>query len=404
MKKLILCMLLLAGSAAFAQKATAFGTVLDSQGKPVKGATVTVTVDGTSITLNLTTNKKGKFTALKLAFKPITVVVSKDGYQTKTYKYEQKEARETVKIQLLAVGKTLADVADRPALTGTVVGSNGKPIAGVNLKFTIEGLPEYKVEATTDDQGKFVGDGVPNNIVEIYAIKADYRDQIYKVRMQDEPVDIEDFTMQTLDEAYEELGLDKPGKRTPKEMAIDIYNQAVAPYNQQQWVQAEQLAKKAFELDPTEPKTLQILIWCNQKQEDWKEVLSYGDVYMKLVPDNQNINKVVMFAAEALGDTAKLTELKAQLRASGAISVTDIFNEAVASINAGDDPKAFKLLDEAETVDPNFARIYLEKGKIKTREFEFDDAVKYLKKYLKLADKDDKYRKEAEDLIVMLLE
>ncbi len=92
------------------------------------------------------------------------------------------------------------------------------------------------------------------------------------------------------------------------------------------------------------------------------------------------------------------------LRATGGISVTDIFNEAVAAINDGDDPKAFKLLLEAETVDPNFARIYFELGKIKTREFEFEEAVKFLKKYLEVAEKDDQYRKEAEDLIVMLLE
>ncbi|MDJ0838588.1 MAG: carboxypeptidase regulatory-like domain-containing protein [Acidobacteriota bacterium] len=398
--------LLLAASGAFAQtKVTAFGTVLDQDGKPVAGADVKISVAGTNLQQTLKTNRKGKFNAFKIKQGEITVVVSKAGYQTKEYTYDHKKVRETIKIQLMAEGKSLADVKVRPKLKGVVKDTKGKILGEVTLKFSIKGIDDYGQTITTGADGKFEVEGVANNLIEVYAKKDEYRDQIYRVRMAEKDEKIDDFKMQTLNEAYAEMGIDpSTTKKKPKDLAIDFYNEAVPFYQQKKWSAAEEMAKKSIEQDPTLENSLKLLVWANKEQNDWKEVLQYGQSYLKLKPEDKNVMNVTIYAAETVKDKTALKELKELARASGSLDPSGIFNQAVEKINAGDDAAAGPLLLEVIEIDSTFARAYFELGKMKTREFEFEEAIKYLKLYLKNAPKGDRYRKEAEDLILTLAE
>lgn len=391
-------------SAAAQTNVTVFGTVVDKDGKGIADAAVVVTVSGTDIKKELTSNKKGKFTAFKIKQGEVTVTVTKAGFREKVYTYDHKKVRETIRVQLLAEGQTIDQVTERPKITGIIVNKNGKPIPEVELELTIDGVAEFKRTLTTRADGRFETEGVANNMIQIFARKKDYRDQIYKARLLAKDMKIDDFTMQTLEDAYAELGVDpEKMKKKPEDQAIEFYNNAVSPYQQEQWAMAEEMAKKAVDLDPTLKNAVKMLVWTNQKQEDWAEVLDFGYKYLQMEPSDKNIYKVTIFAAETLKDTVKIDELKEIGKASGAIDVSTIFNSAVNKINAGDDAAALTLLKEVIDTNADFARAYFEMGKIMTREFEFESAIAHFNKYLEL-DPKGQYAAEAKDLIKTLSE
>jgi len=394
-------------SAAFAQKLVLRAEVIDENGNAIEGVEAVITVAGDdAFKMTGTTDKKGYLTIVGMKAGSVTVALSKEGYASRTYEYLQDQARQLEHIKMFSNEATLADDAMRPRLTGKVIDSKGTGIPGVELTFTVEGLPAFEHVLTTDEEGRFATRGLADSTVKIYARKAEYRDWIYNVTMGKKAADIADFKIPTLDEAYAELGIERPKEveLTDEDKAIELYNQAVDPYQAENYKEAEDIVVQALALVPDMDAALKLAIFANQAQEDWEDVLKYSKAYLKVVHDDPKITQIALDAANSANKTDDAKKYENILKKTGQITPDSLFNKAVEWLNKGNDEKALPLLDEILKMDKNFARAYLEIGKIKVREFEFDEAIVQLKTYLKLAPKNDPYRKEAEDLIITLAE
>jgi len=407
MRILILSALALTAGLAAAQQATGYFNIVDGDGFPIPQVNAHITMDEHDVDFERTTNRAGQFKILGLQIGTVKVTLTRDGYQTRTCTYNQSEKQQRVALLMLKDGVTPADIKRRPTLEGVIENTSGEPLEGVTVTVTTEGIDSFEETAVTNASGEWEVEALYNIIAKLSVKKEGYRDILFtwNIYTDDEKVR-PPLKMQTLEEAYAELGIENPKNRekTPKEKAIDLYNLAVDPYRNENWDQAEKYAEEAIELDPEMDNTLRMLVWINQKQEDWEKVLTYGSRYLEKSTENENIYKVTLIAAERLGNTAKIEELKSMGMSQGLINPSDLFNQAVDALNNMNDEKATGLLNQVLEMDETFARAYYELGKIKVREFEFEEAVKYLRTFLKHAPKDDPLRKEAEDLIITLLE
>ena len=224
--------------------------------------------------------------------------------------------------------------------------------------------------------------------------------------MREDPITVPEFILKTLDEVYAEMGIERPKEKeeTPEEKATRLFNLAVEPYQQGSYADAENLAKQALENNPEMAEPMKLLVFSNLKTEDWPEVLMYAEMYLKKDPNDTNIMKAAAQAAELIGDKKKTKQWKGQLKDMGEISIESLWNDVVNHLNANDDAAAMAQIKEVLKMDDKYPLAYFEMGKIKIREYEFEDAILNLKLYLKYAKPDGKHRKEATDLIVTLSE
>jgi tetratricopeptide (TPR) repeat protein len=305
------------------------------------------------------------------------------------------------------VGESLEDLGQNVPVRGVLTNTSGEPIPEAAIIVSIEGTP-YEKEFTTDANGRFQVTGIADQELTLTAKKQDYRPQIMKVKLGDRPATLDegDFVMKTLDEAYAEMGIERPKDEepTPEEESNEFFNLAVDAYQQGNNEETERLALAALEKNPEQKEAYKLLAYANNKLKDWEDLLVYSEKYLSYHPDDQNFIQLAALAAEATNKKDKIAQYKTVLQEKGLISPDDLWNKAVDAINALDDDTAQPILQEILKMDDTYAPAYFELGKMSVRQGDFEDAVLKLKLFLKHADAGDSRRKEATDLIVTLSE
>lgn len=411
MRLKIFAILALMSVGAFAQQRAVFGKITDTEGNPLAGVAISLeTLQSPADGKKTKSDKKGRYAFRD--FKPGDIVITfvLDGYMQReiTYRTSEQKGRDKKDVVMYKEGEGAVSDANSVEIKGVVYDTKGNPLAGVKVVGSVEGTP-FTNETVTDDNGFYSLRGMMNNENQLRGSLKEYRDQIVKVKVREREVDLSDpteFVMETLDEAYARLGMERPKEEqpTPEEEAVELFNLAVEPYQQGSYQQAEDFAVKALEKDPNQMAALKLLIHSNLKLKDWDDVLKYSEMYLKQKPDDTNIMQAAREAAERTNQKDKVASFKAQLKDKGVINKDSLWGDAVAALNNNDDASAVKIIEEILKMDPNDARAYFELGKVKVREYEFEEAVKYLKKYMGMAKKSDKYYNEAKELVLTLSE
>jgi len=375
------------------------GTVLDLNGEPVNDASIHIThKEGQKLDKSVSTKKNGRFNVLSIPAGLLNIEVSKPGFQSQTFEFDLRPERKRATLRLIPEGKSIADLAPQTKLSGAVYDSSGNGIPEVSLKLTSPNLPGFEKEVVTDASGAFEVEVLNDAVIQIHAHKGNYRDTIYKYYHPDKDTALpeRDLTMQTLEEAYAELGKELPEKKMkPEAQAIELYNLAVVPYKEGNLDQAEKYALKALELDPNQHNAMRMLVYIYFGKKEWEKADQYSKAFLAEKPGDPGMTKYAEQVAQ---------KLKNPGASSDGASVDGLFNQAITAINNNDDATASGLLKKAIEMDDTYALAHFELGKIYVREFEFEKAIHELKLYLKHAPADHKYRKEATDLIVTLAE
>lgn len=265
---------------------------------------------------------------------------------------------------------------------GRVVDSNGKGLADVQLKFTYvdESIPFDKT-IETKKRGDFTLTGLQPIEVQIYCSKEGYRDEIFRYK-QPLGKHLLEIKMLTVEEAMELM----EEEMDPKEVAKQFYNGAVPLYNQKDYDGALAELAKALEKDPELDVALRTATWCHVQLQQWEQAKATCNKYLELKPDDADMVELL-----------KEIDLQSQ-----GISRNSLFKEAIDALNELDDETASEKLLKLTEVAPDFGKSYFYLGRINVRAGEFEQAVAYFKKYLELAEPDDKDIAEAKELIATL--
>lgn len=412
MKLKLFTLLTLLSTLSFAQQRAVFGVVTDAAGKPLEGVLVQLeTVQYPADKKSSKTDGKGRFGIYDHRPGDVILKFSLEGFLDREIQYRTQEDKIRVKqdVSLYRAGDNAATAENSVEVFGKVFDTKGNMLTGVKITCTVDGTP-FRSEAVVDETGVYRIRGFKNNENQLHGSLKGFRDQIVKVRVQEDTLDLtgpQHFIMKTLEEAYAELGQEVPKgeeKATPEEEAIDIYNLAVEPYQQGNFAQAEELAKKALELNPAQLESLKLLVFSNLKLQDWKDTLTYAEKVLVTLPDDINMLTIAAQAAENTKNKEKAKAYNAKLKAKGAAPISDPWDDAYAAMNAKDDGKLAKVLHAILVDNPKDAKAYLEMAKIKVREGEFDDAKVNAQNCMKYAAKNSEEYAEAKELILTLSE
>lgn len=410
MKHAIMIMLAFAGVTTFAfqtqGRGSLNGVTLDLDGNPVPNVELVVTnINNPSDVRTATSNEDGKFTLRSMMGGMYEITATKEGYRSQPMRYNQRAMGPTaVDFLMVAEGASLDGLGEQAKISGKVIDTQGNPLEDVTINFTTELFPQYKQTVTTDANGEFSGvPGVNRSIVQAYLKKEDYRDVIHQFSMEAEDITIDTLTMQTLDEAYAELGIKNP-KKTPEDQAIELYNQAVTPFQNKDWEVAERLAREALELNTDLDQAVKMLAYTNYNSQDWKEAVFYANQLLEKTPEDKDIMMLAMDAAVRAKDNQTIAKLNKKMEDMGMVDAESVYNQAVEALNANDDERGKALLEKVLDMNDKFADAYYHMGMILIREAEFESAVSNLKLFLKHAPENDKKRQEATDLIITLSE
>lgn len=383
------------------------GTVVDLEGNGIEGAVVVVTrADDPDYQRELTTNAKGTFLLGGLKSGELNIDVTAEGYEPRQLTVIQQQNVNEQRVLMLKPGQELTSVENTQPINGVVTDTAGKPLEGVELTVTFEGFPGYAATVTTGPNGAFTARGLPFTTVQLYARKEDYRDQIFQAPMGNTEYIIEagSFSMQTMEEYYKEAGIEPPKPKSARDIATEIYNQGVGPYQDKKWAEAEKFLAQAYEQDPTWEVPLRPLIATNWEQKDFKDLLKYCEAYLELHPEDTQIIELAAEAARQTKDQKKLSQYRELLKASRPVTVDTLWEDAVGYLNKNMDEEATGVLKQILEMDPKFARAYYELGKINMREGEIDAGLVQFKTALKYTKKDDPLHGEITDMILALSE
>lgn len=411
MKLKLFTLSLLLSATCFAQQRAVFGVVTDAAGNPLEG--VAVQLETTQYPADKKTSKtdaKGRYGINDHRPGDIILKFHLDGYLDREIQYRTSDDKIRVKqdLTMFKTGDNAATAENSVEIVGKIFDTKGTALAGVKVTVTVDGTP-FKAEAVSDETGTYSIRGFKNNENQLRGSLTGFRDQIVKVRVQSDDLDLTaptHFILKTIEEAYAEMGQTPPGeeKATPEEEAVEIYNLAVEPYQQGNYAQAEDLAKKALDINPAQLESQKLLVFCNLKLQDWKETLMYAEKVLVSLPDDINMLTIAAQASENTQNKEKVKSYNAKLKARGAAPTVDPWDEAYAALNAKDDNKLAKVLQSIIADNPKDAKAYLEMAKIKVREGEFNDAKVQAQNCMKYAAKNSEEYAEAKDLILMLAE
>ena len=408
MKITSLWVLILSTTLVFAQvgKGRVKGLITGLDGEPVPQVTLSFTIDSLdSFQKTITSKKNGQFVLTGLLSGKVTITAEKEGYAKRVYSYEQQQTEMVeISFKMLKEGQSTDDMGPQPRVFGSVNDSQGNPIPEVELTFTSDDLPGYRKTIVSGADGQFETSGIESALIQIYAKKAEYRDQIYRFKMENREFLIKDFAMQSLEEAYAEGILERPKPKSSEELAIEMFNNAVEPYQAGNFAEAEKLARQALDLNPNLEAAVKVVVYCNRNLNNWPETLKFAERFLEINPGDKGMIQHAMEAAKQMQDTAKVKAYRGKLKDMGEISARSVFGEALDALEADDDVLGLAKLQEVLKMDPKYAQAYHEIGKIKIREGDFEAALLNLKLFLKHAPADHELRAEVTDLIVALSE
>jgi len=386
------------------------GRIMDLQNNPIGNVTMVFTHEHEKgFNQTFVTKDNGAFVIRNVPVGPITIEATCEGYTPRVYKYTQELERMKEVYRMVKVGSKYEDFAPHPNLMGTLSDRQGNPIADADIKITSEDLPGFELDVKTDASGAFQSSSLLNALVQLHARKEGYRDQLYRFYQGKKDYTVKNYELQTMEEYFKEIGQPMPGKKekTPEEQAVSFYNQAVDPFKNKDYTQAETLISKALELNPKMGEAYKMMVYINHNQKKWNESLAYGQKYLELNPEDSRMIQFAEEAARLAGKADVSAQYEVKLKELGIVekdTPDSLYAKAVDAVNRNDDAKASDLLAKVLEMDSKYAEAYKAKGQILVREYEFEQAIVQLKLFLKYAPSNHPDRAEITELIVTLSE
>jgi len=408
------------------------GQVREPDGKPVPGATATITSPEFKFELKKTADARGDFTVVILdATRKYVIRIEKEGYIPTQGPLDVHVGEVTTQTYTLE--------ALKPGQTAPAPGGKGEPVkpkelSGADKAVPVfnEGVNAFKTGDAATAIAKFKEAeqldpkqaAAPGALADVYLSQKQYSEALaeadkYLVLKPNDPRGLRDRYDAYVgmgDKAKAREALDALATADPsRDTAVRIYNLGADASRAGQNAEAIADLKRAIEIDPKmEPAYSGIAnVYYNQK--NYPEALSTVDKLLELNPANTEAFRIRAdvyrrMAAEAAshGDKAKAKELEAKSQQAKAAvsghaakalaggSPDAVFNQGVGLFNANDIAGATQAFEKVLEMKPGHPRAHYMLGLCYVNQGNSAKAREYLSKFIQLApnDPDAKTAKE----------
>jgi tetratricopeptide (TPR) repeat protein len=402
---LVGAVLALSAPATAAQMARISGTVVDTDGQPIAGVTITITTpDSERFEVVKTTNQKGKVT---LPFGNVEwqyeIRLEKGGFQTKTEPLPLTSGG-TVKAQwtLVAKNAAAADAGAVEAGGGVAGGGGGSRV----VRIFNEGVEAQRLGDLdlADEKYRRAAEMDPElaaphtALAGVASIREDWETAAAEAEAAI-AVDTEDVrAMQIRFDAYRHLGQEAKVSEAAAALrevgdldaaAARIFNEGVDAYSAGNLTMAQSKFHQVIQLSPDMVAPYVALAQISLTQGSPAEALAMAQSALEREPDDVRALKIALDGARTMGDTDtavealdRLVELEPQW------VTTTLFDHAAELFNENRAADAAIELEYVVKADPDLARAHYLLGMALFNTGRADEGRVHLQKFLELAPDD----------------
>jgi Flp pilus assembly protein TadD len=285
-----------------------------------------------------------------------------------------------VLVMILGIGSAVAGPQAR--VGGTVVGTDGEPVAGATITITCEALPKYNKVLSSDANGEFRVLILDATNTYLFTVKApgflDYAEEIkVPVGTTDNDFTFELSTPQEQTQARQQEIGEQPGYKELGE-AQELLAQGKP-------TEARARLEAALEAMPDLLEAMEMMAGIDFESGNASLALATARRCLEEDDESQKCLAVAANAAGAVGDSEAQAAYLARYQGLNPDDPVTLFNQAAGFLNKMDDDGARPLLEECLVVDPAFAKCLFEYGMLLLRSGDLEGAKAQFEKYLTVA-------------------
>lgn len=279
---------------------------------------------------------------------------------------------------LLSAGPLFA--AQQGRIRGTVTDGAGKPIEGVKVTITTKAITNFKLELTSNKDGKWAT--ILNDATLLYNYRFDK--ETFASVSQDKKVPIggtEDLNIQMLNQ---QQMVEKGLVKQVVDPFTQAYNDTVDKFQGSDMEAAMAAAENVTKLGPEKANGFDLAAKVAFKKQAWDKVIEWGEKSLTLEADNPPLYGMLMDAYKAKGDKAKTAEYQKKYAAANPDKPELLYNQAVELFNKGDFKGADPILRKVVDANPDYAPAQYLFGMTCVNLNKVPDMKKAFQAYLKL--------------------
>jgi tetratricopeptide (TPR) repeat protein len=255
-------------------------------------------------------------------------------------------------------------------------------VEGVKITITTQALAKFKLELTTDKDGKW--QTILNDATLLYDYQFDkqgylpVKSEKFKVPVASsgEPLNIE---LLTPDQA-----ISKGVVKSVEDPFTKAFNEAVDKFKEDDFEGAWAKSQESLALGPDKAVAWKLAASIASRRKDWDKVIEAGEKSLALDPENTDLYGMLMEAYRAKGNKAKVAEYEKKFATANPDKPEILYNQAVEFYNKGDAKAAEPILKQILAANPDYSNAHYLIGMCYVNLGNVPELRKHFKEYLRL--------------------
>ncbi|KAB2960344.1 MAG: tetratricopeptide repeat protein [Thermoanaerobaculia bacterium] len=261
-------------------------------------------------------------------------------------------------LAVLLTGSLALHAIAQARLWGTIKDENGKPVPGVKITVTLEEASSYKLEESSNEEGKYAITLVDATRTYRYTFeKEGFQTLQLALKIGIGTNDQRDFEIISMEEARRR----GPSGRelSPQERAVLIFNEGAEATQMGDTGTARAKFEESLRLDPQLTAALTGLATLDYNDKNYAKAAELAERARAIDAADTRALRVLAQAYDQLGDKDKAKAAMDELtRLDPRAGAGNVYNDGIREYNAGNSDAALQLFARTLEVDPDYAKAH----------------------------------------------